>query len=141
MSKKDSFLLQPNEEKPKEKTVAEKITAIIAKDLNTPIGIKAKGFWIIVEEVEIKPAEKTKAGIYLATGEKQQDIKEQLWEDHPSQGVVLGVGPKEIEQNKDQIKVHDWVYLTKSPRNAIMHNGKWYALVQNMDIACVVGNE
>jgi len=122
----------------KDKTTAEKIADIIARELQSPTKLKVIGQWILVETVEIKPKETTKAGIILPSGENSQDNKKELyWEENPAQGVVIGVGKLELE--KGEIKPLDYVYLAKDPRNAIMHNGKWYALVIGLDIATVIG--
>jgi co-chaperonin GroES (HSP10) len=118
------------------KSTSEQILDILTKDIQSPIKLRVPGFWILIEEVIVKPKETTESGIYLATGEKNKDIKEVNWKEHPSQGIVLKVGPKELE-----VKVHDYIYLVKTPRNAIMYNGKWYALVSNMDIAAIIDNE
>ena len=129
MAKKDIVLEPVKNDKPKKITRAE----FIALSLSVPFTPKANHDWIVVDEFLVKPLEKTKAGIYLTPTEKKDDIRETIWEEHPSQGLVKSVGDK-----VDGIKKGDYVYLIQTPKRAILWNGKWFALVQRPDIAVIL---
>lgn len=123
------------------KSISGQISDILLEMTSKPLDIEVKGSYILVAMIDIQPEEKTDSGILLSNitmtlntemGRKEVEPTK-FYKYHPLQGIIVGIGEKEKEYTIGQ-----HIMMTREYRTPIMINDRWYALIQNLDVALVV---
>lgn len=123
------------------KSISGQISDILLEMTNKPLDIEVRGSYMLVAMIDIQPEEKTASGLYLTniTSKINVDMGTKIIEPtkfykyHPLQGIIVGIGEKEKEY-----KLGQHIMMTRESRTPIMINDRWYALIQNLDVALVV---
>ena len=106
---------------------------ILSEMTKNPLPIKVCGNYILVYMFDVKPEEKTRAGIYVTVTDKKADKKEYNYTEHYLQGIIIGVGDEE-----KWFKPGEHVFMIRESRSPVMINKRWYIIVTALDIALIV---
>jgi len=124
---------------------------------------KIKSDWIVISLIKIKSIKEKRSSLILPAGiakgaapknvlelakEKEKanltyaDMPEQFkseWDEHPMQGIIVGLGPK-ISPEEGH-KIGDRVYFRGSTGEPIIIKKEFYLALKSHDIYCTIPKE